>query len=519
MNQYLQNKWAVSITAGILLGLSFPPINLSFLCFPAIMLFIHLANLCESNKQLALYSYAGLLIWNLITTYWLMMASVAAGVGANLANAVLMTIPLVFMRFFQKKYQSKFLIALLQACAWISYEFLHHNWDLAWPWLAIGNAWAKQVSLIQYISITGHLGITFWVMFTSAISYQAIKSTNKKYTYYALASLTFLPSLSLLSFVIDKPLAADEKSIAITVIQPNHDSYLDYGGMSGTSEVIDSLLSISKKTIIEETQLIVWPENSIDAALRMDSRHTNRIADSAISWNNNFIIGSGLYTIYENDKPTSYRYSSKSKTAYNIFNSSLYINSDGTFNRYDKANLVPIVERIPFLNFLISIDIFNFIKWSKMAFYGKGNSPNMLETKEFITPGLICYDSIYPSWISKFVNNGAGFLTIITNDGWWGDSSGHRQHFEYARLRAIEFNRWIVRSANNGTSGIIKPNGTVQQKTKYWTRTGFNSNIPIIKEQTLYAKFGDWLSYTCLGITIVFWIVALLYTQKTSILM
>ena len=99
------------------------------------------------------------------------------------------------------------------------------------------------------------------------------------------------------------------------------------------------------------------------------------------------------------------------------------------------------------------------------------------------------------------MNNGAGFLTIITNDGWWGNSSGHRQHFEYARLRSIEFNRWTVRSANNGTSGIIRPDGTVQQKTKYWTRIGFNAKIPIIIEQTFYAKFGDWLSYLCLGIT------------------
>ena len=149
MNKLLENKWAVSITAGLLLGLSFPPINLSFLSIPAFILFIHLANISDSNKQLAFYSYAGFLVWNLTTTYWLMMASVTAGIAANLANAVLMTAPLVLMRFFQKKYQSAFFIVLLQACTWTTYEFLHHNWDLSWPWLAIGNAWAKQISLMQ----------------------------------------------------------------------------------------------------------------------------------------------------------------------------------------------------------------------------------------------------------------------------------------------------------------------------------------------------------------------------------
>ena len=128
--------------------------NLSFLSFPAFILFFHLADQCKSGKQLALYSYAGFLVWNLITTYWLMMASIPAGIAANLANAVLMTIPLALMRFFQMKFTSKLGIALLQSSAWISYEFLHHNWDLAWPWLTIGNAWVKHVSLIQYISFT-----------------------------------------------------------------------------------------------------------------------------------------------------------------------------------------------------------------------------------------------------------------------------------------------------------------------------------------------------------------------------
>ncbi len=518
MKQFLENKWAVSITAGLLLGLSFPPVNLSFLSIPAFILFIHLANITDSNKQLAFYSYAGFLLWNLSTTYWLMMASVVAGIAANLANAVLMTIPLVLMRFFQKKYQSTLFIVLLQACAWTTYEFLHHNWDLAWPWLAIGNAWAKQISLIQYISITGHLGITFWVVFTAAISYQAIKSAKKKHAYYAIASLLTLPTLSLIYFAIDEPLSPDQDSISVTVIQPNHDSYLDYGGMSGNREVVDSLFSITEKYYSDETSLIVWPENAIESAIVMDSRHLNRIADSARTWEKNFIVGSGLITLYPENPPELTRGLYR-EIPYNVYNGAFFADQTGNKTRYDKNNLVPIVERVPFLELLTVIDVFDWVDWGRIAGFGKGTTPDMLETAEFMTPGLICYDSVYPGWVREFINQGAGFITIITNDGWWGDSSGHRQHFEYARLRAIEFNRWVVRSANNGTSGIIRPDGTVEQKTEYWTRTGFNSNIPIIKEQTFYAKFGDWLSYQTLGITLVFWVLAVLYPQGFSTLM
>lgn len=73
-----------------------------------------------------------------------------------------------------------------------------------------------------------------------------------------------------------------------------------------------------------------------------------------------------------------------------------------------------------------------------------------------------------------------------------------------------------MRSANNGTSGIIRPDGSVEQKTDYWVRTGFNSVIPIIEEETIYAKYGDWLAYQTLGISLVFWLIALLNPKELT---
>ncbi|MEQ9308723.1 MAG: apolipoprotein N-acyltransferase [Balneolaceae bacterium] len=498
MNRFLENKWAISILAGVLLGLSFPPVNLSFLSFPAFMLFLILSEKCESYKQTAYFSYIGFLVWNIATTYWLMMASIGAGVAAILANSVLMTIPLCFAQFFNKKFSSPFLIALLQASAWVGYEFLHHNWDLAWPWLAIGNAWSNQISLIQFISVTGHLGISFWVVFTAAIAVQALKLKTKVLTVSTICSLLLLPTASLIYFASNNTLDGNSDVINVSVIQPNHDSYADYGGMSGPSEVLDSLFSLTNKIKTNETDLIVWPENAIDRPIYMDSGTTNRIADSARSWNNSFIVGTGLVTTYEEENTPALHRSLRSGVAYNIFNATLFVDENGNKSRYDKANLVPFVERFPYVHFFNSIDIFGWVDWSYQAGYGKGSTPDMLEISNFRSPGLVCYDSVYPSWTREFVNNGADFITIITNDGWWGNSSGHLQHFSYARLRAIEFDRWIVRSANNGTSGIIRPDGTIEQKTDYWIKTGFNSSIPKRNTQTFYTKFGDWLSYLSL---------------------
>ncbi len=506
MNRFLEHKWAVSIVAGLLLGLSFPPINLSFLSFPAFVLLFILSEKCDSYKQTAYFSYVGFLVWNLATTYWLMMASIGAGIAAILANSVLMTIPLCLAHFFNKKFSSPFLIALLQASAWVGYEFLHHNWDLAWPWLAIGNAWSNQISLVQFISVTGHLGISFWVVFTSALAVQSLKIKSQKLAFSTITALLVLPAISLIYFAVTNPLQGELDSVNVTVIQPNHDSYESYGGMSGPSEVLDSLFSLTNKIRTDESDLIVWPENSIDRPIYMSSITSNRIVDSARAWNTNFILGTGLITTYsEGEEPKLYR-QLNSGTAYNVFNSTLFVDDNGNKSRYDKANLVPIVERFPFIGFFNAIDIFGWVDWDYQAGYGKGTTPDMLTTSAFSSPGLVCYDSVYPSWAREFVNNGADFITIITNDGWWGNSSGHYQHFAYARLRAIEFDRWIVRSANNGTSGIIRPDGTIEQKTEYWVRTGFNSVIPKRSTKTMYARFGDWLSYLCLILSLGGWI-------------
>lgn len=502
MKNWMQNKWVLSVTAGILLGLSFPPVNLSFLSFPAFILFFHLAEKCDSYKQLAYYSYAGFVVWNLIGTYWLMMASLAAGIAAILANSVLMTIPLCLAMFFSRKSKSPILIALLQTSAWIGYEYLHHHWDLSWTWLAIGNAWANWVGIIQYISVTGFLGISFWVILSSALTYQLILHKNKQVLYTTLSVFLIFPVWSVVLYSGSEITSESQDPIEVAIIQPNHDSYQNYGGMSGLGEVMDSLIALADRTITPNTDLVIMPENAIDGYIFTNSRPAIRIADSARAWNTNFVIGTGLYKTYPKDYAGLYRghysYPPYQGLPYNVFNATLFVDAEGTISDYEKANLVPIVERFPFVNFFNAIDVFNWIDWGAIASFGKGTEPDMISVRRFTTPGLICYDSVYPSWVREFVRDGAGFLTIITNDGWWGDTSGHRQHFAYARLRAIEFDRWIARSANNGISGIIDPQGRIIQKTDYWVRTGFIGTVQNRTTRTFYTRFGDWLPIACL---------------------
>ncbi|MEX2605036.1 MAG: apolipoprotein N-acyltransferase [Gracilimonas sp.] len=503
MINWFQNKWVISVTAGILLGLSFPPVNLSFLSFPAFILLFHLSEKSDSYKQLAYYSYAGFVVWNLIGTYWLMMASLPAGIAAILANSVLMTIPLCLAKYFSQKSESPFIIAIFQTSAWVAYEFLHHHWDLSWTWLAIGNAWANFTGVIQYISVTGFLGISFWVVLSSALTYQLILHKEKLLFYSTIGVFLLFPVWSFILYD-DYSENNSNEAVEVAIIQPNHDSYQNYGGMSGLNEVVDSLIALTERTITPETQLIIWPENAIDGWIFADSPSALRISDSARAWNTNFLAGTGLYESYPPESVGLFR-GTYQGLPYNIFNAALIIDSSGAISDYKKANLVPVVERVPFVETLAAIDVFDWVDWGEIAGFGKGSDPDMLKTNAFTTPGLICYDSVYPSWIRKYIRNDATFITIITNDGWWGNTSGHHQHFAYARLRAIEFDRWIARSANNGISGIIAPNGAIQHKTEYWLRMGFTGKVFNKNSRTFYTRFGDWLPLFCLIITFLGW--------------
>lgn len=120
-----------------------------------------------------------------------------------------------------------------------------------------------------------------------------------------------------------------------------------------------------------------------------------------------------------------------------------------------------------------------------------------------LTAVAICYDSVFPDWIRGFVNDGARFIVVVTNDGWWGNTSGHIQHFEFARLRAVETGRTVLRSANNGLSGAILPNGDVALKTEYWTRDHFLFDVPLYDHKTFYVRYGDWIGYPALALSLL----------------
>lgn len=503
MTDYRHKIWhsksALALIAGILLGLSYPPIPLPFLTFPAFLLIFRIIDLSTSAREAAYWTYPGFLIWNIIATYWLTLATVAGGIAAILANAAVMTIPVMLQYKIQRSTFAPWLIALFQTACWVSFEYLHHHWDLAWPWLTVANAWANVPELLQYISITGFWGASFWILISASLAYQTIKHRERR-TIAVLCTLFLAFPLGSLIMQWTQPLTYPESTQEVVVVQPNFDSYERYGGFDSPSEATDHLLLLSDSLRTPNTRLIVWPENAIQPDITnldefdgMPDNTKRLLTQKAEDWNTTIMAGATYFEFYSTDEAPPLPYYDPKYRPYLPFNAALNFLPDQSIQIYRKHNLVPIVERIPFVHFLDAIDIFGWVNWNQIQGYGKGERANPFVVDHTQTPALICYDSVYPSWIRSFEQQDVGYLTIITNDGWWGNTSGHHQHFAYARLRAIEFDRWIVRSANNGISGIIAPDGSVEVETPYWQTTAFRYNVPVLTSQTFYGRYGDWL--------------------------
>jgi apolipoprotein N-acyltransferase len=178
------------------------------------------------------------------------------------------------------------------------------------------------------------------------------------------------------------------------------------------------------------------------------------------------------------------------------FNAATLIENSGKIQFYHKSKLVPGVEQLPFKESLAFMKPL-FAKFGgTTGGYGRQEEASVFYSQSGIGAApIICYESIWGAYVGDFVKQGAQFIAVITNDGWWGNTSGKDQHLAYAKLSAIESRRWVVRSANTGISGFINQKGDIVRKTKWWTADAINQEINLNEELTFYVKAGDYIAY------------------------
>jgi apolipoprotein N-acyltransferase len=369
----------------------------------------------------------------------------------------------------------------------------------------LGNVFANHPNYVQWYEYTGVGGGSLLVLYFNLVSYSFSHDLNKRRTLRKELFNIFILLLPIIVTAIFNfnALVNREKSTTnqnIIVVQPNIDPYQKFE-LRNANQQINLLLSLSKSGLDSNTQLIIWPETAMSVAEWQENITSNLYYQPIFEFakqHPTITILSGIETFknYGTVKETPSAHLSSSGLYYDAFNAAIAIKAGEPIQLYNKSKLVPGVESLPsFLRFMSPV--FEQFGGSTGG-YGKSVTSTVFKSAgtAIVSAPIICYESIYGEYVNSYVQKGANLLTIITNDGWWGNTPGHLQHLSYARLRAIETRRWVARSANTGISAIINDIGEIVEQQPWNKSAIIKYNIPLNNQITFYVRYGDFIFLT-----------------------
>ena len=532
------------ILSGAMMGIGFPPFPFPFclLLFFGLIPYLYVIEKRETLAEINKATYLTFFVFSVITLYWVGSWQKTADPFLMIAGGTLLFFePLLFLIPSTLLYLSKKVfpyknIIFLFPLFWVTYEYLYMLTDASFPWLTLGNGLAHFVVFIQIADIIGAVGLSLVIVYINIFLYKAFinyRSLRKKFAVNLTAALlifVFILSYGIFKYATFK---VSDKTIKVGLIQPNINPWKKWEG-SNLNELTNLYLSLSRKAVDKGAKLVVWPETALGVYL-MDGNYNN-LVDSIYD----FVRGKNVYLLsgmplvnyfYKGQKiPSDARESSNGNFYYTSYNG-IILFSPNTWETqtYDKMKLVPFGERVPFVNVLPFLG--KIIKWEVgIGSWNKGRDttnfkiPNPNFKKEMKNSdiadsisinGLVCFESVFPYFVTNFVRKGARFITIVTNDSWYGNSSGPYQHKEIAVLRAVENRRTVIRAANGGISCIIDPVGRTKIESKFYTKTYLVGNVPLENVETFFTKYP--LIIPVLSSVISLWVFGLFLLKKLKI--
>lgn len=520
-------RWlGLSTLSGVLLSLGFPPLPLTFLMFLGwvpLLLVEHEISQQEKGSvgKWALWGYAyhTFALWNVLTTWWVGNTAFVAGIVAIWLNAFFMSVP--FLLFSWTKKVTPRLSYLAFIVYWIAFEWLHLHWEISWVWLNLGNAFAEFPSWVQWYEFTGTFGGTLWILLVNYLIFNFLKksySTGEswfkaagrlKWEVWKIAALILLPLA--MSFFMYSRQTDKGKEVEVVVVQPNFEPHYQKFRIP-VYDQLEIFLRLSASQVTEKTEYLVWPETSFSAGnLKQVEEHSIVLELRRFLQkypNLKLVTGVSAYKIFDpGEKKTRHTRTDvrgRDTLVWESYNAALQI--DATTDSvpfYIKSKLVPGAEILPYH------EVFFFLKplVDKLegTVEGLGSQPNReaFPSNSGRVAPVICYESVFGEYHAGYVRAGAEATFIMTNDGWWDNTAGHKQHLMFASLRAIETRRSIARSANTGISCFLNQRGDILQPTRYDVEAAIRGNIRLNQAITFYVKWGDLIARIGLFATII----------------
>ena len=499
----------LSLLSATLLGLSWPEIGgITILIFLAFIPLFYMAQTIkgENWRNFFLYAFASFFIWHIISNYWMIYSTIIGSLTAWLVNSSLMAT--VMTLTFHTKPKIKYIpFELILAFYWLSLEVLHLNWELAWPWMNLGNVFANHPNWVQWYEYTGIYGGTFWVIIINGLIFRIFKRIQNKQTkLITFSSIVFIIVILiplLISHTLSEKKQFNNSKIKTAIIQTNFNTYTQkFDGLTALEQSESILAQIND--IQDSIDLIVLPE----AAIPINIDEKSKIYPESL---NRILTNSK-----KNKTPILASYYSHNST-HNYNTAALFLNGKISQIRH-KSKLVPFAETLPF-EFISKYIKPIITKEGGIGFsYSRDTVARVFSLKNTTKAKLgtlICFESIFSDISTEMVRNGAQLFIIISNDDWWGNTAGHRQHFAYARLHAISNRRAIARAANTGISGYIDVYGTVLKKSNYREKAILVNTLNLNDYLTSYSRYEPRIR---LGILIISFLIFLMSTIRPSLI-
>ncbi len=446
----------------------------------------------------------------------------------------------IWARLSPQRWQFRWRADYLFIAIWLLYEFAHHRWDLSWPWLCLGNAFSGMTWYVQWYEYTGTLGgsalillVNVWVYRWMLLWRMADERAVDGDTDTALTGISDVkaldgtaipfwkrgrvkPLLTAAILVVVMGLISvwlgrraeggfiSGKGYWVASIQPNYDTYEEKFVLDPMQMVreMQATTDSAKRVLARRGAVldcVLWPETSLVSSINVDYMESDqqvsflqgiRLHDSGKT---DYLMGVNMVKWYPwsgKGKPqvimpdksmgvvAAARQSDDPNYWYTLHNSALWLGD--SIRYYHKSKLVPGTEQLPFvttLPFLESLAI-SLDENSASGTLGKSDRSRALGDGVKVAP-VICYESIYGDYVSDYVGDGAQWLAVVTNDAWWRNTAGHKQHFSYAKLRAIEQRKWVGRAANTGISGFIDPKGESVMESVWYQGRVDRCDVPL----------------------------------------
>ena len=499
----------LSVVSGLLLAGSWPEHGLTILVFIGFVPLLIVQQEVGDNRRKGMFWYAftAFFIWNILTTWWIWNSTAGGAIAAWVLNSLFMsTIFYLFhlskVKLFNNKRGNAILIFY-----WITWEYFHTNWALTWSWLNLGNVFSSKHLWIQWYEYTGIFGGTLWVLLVNLLIFTIYNSLKNKDIPRAVINLAGVILLIIAPILISKSIYKNyhekEDPVNVVVVQPNIDPYNEEFTLPA-DVILKRNLNLAKPLINDSTDFIISPESAIQEGiwehLLIYSKSITSIKRFIKPYKKlSYVIGASTWRkIKKGEKKTNAARKLRDKDLYYYsYNTAFLIDNSETIQIHHKSKLTPGVERMPSWWILKPLEKLAIDLGGTVGSLGWDNNPAVFtpvfNNKIKVAP-IICYESVYGEYVAATVRKGAELIFVITNDGWWGDSPGYRQHLLFSVLRAIETRRSVARSANTGVSAIINQRGDILQKTEYWKPAAIKATINKNDKLTVYVEYGEYIA-------------------------